>query len=107
MLPVTERLGEPRLDVENCIRELVDFGVAQTVRGSAPSRYQALRPSNDVAAELLDLFLERRPRSHQAAARSANFAYRLRNESFSTPVGPLRCFERMTSARPCWSVSSL
>src|SRR5215831_8981723 len=52
--------GRLRLDVENCIRELVDFGVAQTLRGSAPPRYQALRPSSGIAAELLDLFLERR-----------------------------------------------
>src|SRR5437764_1501276 len=48
-----------------------------------------------------DLLLEDRPRGHQLAARSANFAYRLRKESFSIPVGPLRCFERMISARPC------
>ena len=48
-----------------------------------------------------DLLLEDRPRGHQLAARSANFAYRLRKESFSIPVGPLRCFERMISASPC------
>ena len=42
-----------------------------------------------------------------AAARSENFAYRLRNDSLTESVGPLRCFARMTSARPCWSDSSL
>jgi DNA-binding NtrC family response regulator len=52
--------GRLRLDVENCVRELVDFGVAQIVRGSQPPCYQAQRPANDVALELLDLFLERR-----------------------------------------------
>ncbi len=52
--------GRLRLDVENCVRELVDFGVVQVMRGSAPPRYQAERPANDVASELLDNFLERR-----------------------------------------------
>src|SRR5262249_12811449 len=33
-------------------------------------------------------------------ARSANFAKRLRKASFSVPTGPLRCFARITSARP-------
>jgi len=51
--------GRLRLDVENCIRELVDFGVAQMVRGTTPG-YKAQRPANDVLAELLDNFLERR-----------------------------------------------
>ena len=41
-----------------------------------------------------------------AAARSANFAKRFRNESLIVSVGPFRCFARMTSASPCWSVSS-
>src|SRR4029078_8351541 len=55
-----QTFGRLRLDVENCVRELVDFGVAQIVRGSQPPCYQAQRPANDVALELLDLFLERR-----------------------------------------------
>src|SRR4051794_237846 len=46
-------------------------------------------------------------RHGHAAARSANFAYRFRNESFIASVGPLRCLARITSARPCWSDSSL
>jgi DNA-binding NtrC family response regulator len=48
-----------KLDVENCIRELVDFGVARTVPG-APPRYAARRPDLEAAADQLDLFLERR-----------------------------------------------
>ena len=44
--------------------------------------------------------------SRYAAARSANFAYRRSHESLIVPVGPLRCFARMTSAIPCWSDSS-
>jgi transcriptional regulator with PAS, ATPase and Fis domain len=52
--------GRLRLDVENCVKELVDFGVAAAVREATPSRYQAERPANDVALGLLDHFLERR-----------------------------------------------
>src|SRR6185295_11677341 len=35
-----QTFGRLKLDVENCIRELVDFGVARTVPG-APPRYAA------------------------------------------------------------------
>jgi transcriptional regulator with PAS, ATPase and Fis domain len=52
--------GRLKLDVENCVRELVDFGVVQVARGTTPLRYQAERPTHDLAAELLDSFLERR-----------------------------------------------
>src|SRR6202166_5038183 len=54
-----QTFGRLRLDVENCIRELVDFGVAHAIPGSPP-RYAAERPVNDAAADLLDHFLERR-----------------------------------------------
>ena len=54
-----QTFGRLRLDVENCLRELVDFGVSQVVPGATP-RYMAERPGNDVIADLLDLFLERR-----------------------------------------------
>src|SRR6476659_7583885 len=50
--------GRLKLDVENCVRELVDFGVVQAVHGSTPPRYQAERPTHDEAADLLDSFLE-------------------------------------------------
>src|SRR5262249_31838352 len=39
-------------------------------------------------------------------ARSANLAKRFRNESFTFPVGPLRCLARWSSAIPWASVSS-
>src|SRR5438105_9110551 len=55
-----QTFGRLRLDVENCVRELVDFGVAQVVSGSAPPRYMVDRPENDTVADLLDQFLERR-----------------------------------------------
>jgi hypothetical protein len=55
-----QTFGRLRLDVENCVRELVDFGVARVVPGSSPAQYAAERPRNEAAADLLDSFLERR-----------------------------------------------
>ena len=54
-----QTFGRLRMDVENCIRELVDFGVARVIPGSPP-RYTAARPTHEVVADLLDRFLERR-----------------------------------------------
>jgi DNA-binding NtrC family response regulator len=51
--------GRMRLDVDNCLNELVEFGVAQRVPGTPP-RYLAMRPVNKAIAQLVDLFLERR-----------------------------------------------
>jgi DNA-binding NtrC family response regulator len=51
--------GRMRLDVENCVSELVHFGLVKRVAGS-PSRYTAARPEQDVVARLLEDFLERR-----------------------------------------------
>src|ERR671923_2550224 len=45
-----QTFGRLRLDVENCVRELVDFGVAQLIPGSPP-RYMAARPANDAVVE--------------------------------------------------------
>ena len=53
-----QTFGRLRLDVENCVKELVEFGVAQTIPGEPP-RYAADRPSNDAVGDLLDQFLER------------------------------------------------
>jgi len=55
-----QTFGRLRLDVENCVRELADFGVARLVPGSSPPRYIAERPADEALAEQLDLFLERR-----------------------------------------------
>jgi DNA-binding NtrC family response regulator len=55
-----QTFGRLRLDVENCIHELVDFGVAHVIPGSLPSRYMVERPQNDAIVDLLDQFLERR-----------------------------------------------
>jgi DNA-binding NtrC family response regulator len=54
-----QTFGRLKLDVENCVRELADFGVVQAVAGS-PTRYIAVRPEPEALAELLDTFLERR-----------------------------------------------
>ena len=51
--------GRMRADVENCVLELVAFGVARTV-AATPERYQACRPASDGLASLVDDFLERR-----------------------------------------------
>src|SRR5215475_7424367 len=53
-----QTFGRLRLDVENCTRELVDFGVA-SASGDSPTRYSAERPAGALA-DLLDHFLERR-----------------------------------------------
>src|SRR3989475_13130896 len=54
-----QTFGRLRMDVENCVRELADFGVAFAVAGT-PVRYIAARPTNESLIELLDTFLERR-----------------------------------------------
>ena len=54
-----QTFGRLRLDVENCVRELVDFGVARIVAGT-PEKFMAERPAEEAVAEQLDLFLERR-----------------------------------------------
>jgi len=51
--------GRLRLDVENCLNELVGFGVAQRV-SSTPPKFGAARPDDEDSAALLDTFLERR-----------------------------------------------
>jgi len=56
-----QTFGRMRLDVENCMRELVAFGVAQKAAGGgATPRYAFQQPANDTARDLLDQFLERR-----------------------------------------------
>src|SRR5438874_12424952 len=45
-----QTFGRLRLDVENCVRELADFGVAKMLAGNPP-RYLAERPGDDGIAE--------------------------------------------------------
>jgi DNA-binding NtrC family response regulator len=54
-----QTFGRLRLDVENCVRELADFGLAAAVPGTPP-RYSFARPVSDALNDLLDHFLERR-----------------------------------------------
>jgi DNA-binding NtrC family response regulator len=54
-----QTFGRLKLDVENCVRELADFGVARAIPGT-PARYAAERPADGAVADLLDHFLERR-----------------------------------------------
>jgi hypothetical protein len=51
--------GRLRLDVENCLNELVVFGVHERIAGTPP-RFAAARPDDEDTAMLLDTFLERR-----------------------------------------------
>jgi transcriptional regulator with PAS, ATPase and Fis domain len=51
--------GRMRLDIDNCLGPLVDFGVVKQTTVN-PNRYAALKPESDVMAGLLDRFLERR-----------------------------------------------
>src|SRR5882757_8948269 len=55
-----QTFGRLKQDVENCVKELHDFGVAQVMPGSSPAKFMAERPGNETVADLLDHFLERR-----------------------------------------------
>jgi DNA-binding NtrC family response regulator len=54
-----QTFGRLRLDVENCLRELVDFGVVR-VGATTPATFGAERSVGEPLARLLDHFLERR-----------------------------------------------
>jgi DNA-binding NtrC family response regulator len=51
--------GRMRLDIDNCLNELVAVGLVRVLDGS-PVRYTAHRPSQPALAAMLDAFLERR-----------------------------------------------
>jgi DNA-binding NtrC family response regulator len=55
-----QTFGRMRLDVENCIRELAGFGLAQRSSGGGPPRYGYALPQSELVRDLLDRFLERR-----------------------------------------------
>ena len=52
-----QTFGRLRLDVENCARELVDFGVSEQIPGDPPRYMYRKTPQ---LADLLDQFMERR-----------------------------------------------
>src|SRR5688572_5231422 len=55
-----QTFGRMRLDVENCIRELAGFGLAQRIGNQGQPRYAFAQPENEAVRDLLDHFLERR-----------------------------------------------
>src|SRR5215210_2003605 len=55
-----QTFGRMRLDVENCLRELVTFGIAAKVADGETPRFGFHQPSSDAIRDLLDEFLERR-----------------------------------------------
>ena len=55
-----QTFGRMRLDVENCMRELVTFGVAGKMAGTGTPRFAFHQPPSDAIRDLLDEFLERR-----------------------------------------------
>jgi transcriptional regulator with GAF, ATPase, and Fis domain len=57
---IMQAFGRMRHDVENCVHELVEFGVARKVSADPPT-FVAARPGSEQGARLLDTFLERRP----------------------------------------------
>ncbi len=50
--------GRLRLDVDNCLAELVEFGLVRRLHGT-PARFGAPRPERPELAALVDAFLER------------------------------------------------
>jgi DNA-binding NtrC family response regulator len=55
-----QTFGRMRLDVENCIKELVAFGVVRRTSPSGTPRYAHASTDNDAMRDMLDQFLERR-----------------------------------------------
>ena len=56
---IMQTFGRMRQDIENCIRELVEFGVVRKHAGETAT-YGAVRPEAEPTAKLLDVFLEGR-----------------------------------------------
>jgi DNA-binding NtrC family response regulator len=57
---LAQTFGRMRLDIENCMRELVAFGLAQRLAGGGEARYTFVQPETELLQALLDDFLERR-----------------------------------------------
>ena len=56
---IMQAFGRMRLDVDNCVNELVEFGVVKKFAGDPPT-YGAQTPEQDNIAKLLEIFLEGR-----------------------------------------------
>ena len=55
-----QTFGRMRLDVDNCLRELVTFGIVRKTPGPGTAKYGFVQPDSDVLRDQLDHFLERR-----------------------------------------------
>ena len=55
-----QSFGRMRLDIENCLQELVNFGVAQVSTSDGERRYGFQSPASDAACTLIDQFRGRR-----------------------------------------------
>src|SRR6185437_10997586 len=55
-----QTFGRMRLDVDNCVRELVTFGIVRKTPGPGTAKYGFVQPDSDVLRDQLDHFLERR-----------------------------------------------
>src|SRR5204862_670025 len=55
-----QTFGRMRLDVDNCVRELVTFGIVRKISGAGAPKYGFVQPENETLRDLLDHFLERR-----------------------------------------------
>ncbi|MBY0497612.1 MAG: sigma-54 dependent transcriptional regulator [Cyanobacteria bacterium] len=56
---IMQAFGRMRQDVDNCVNELVDFGVVKKTAGDPPI-YEAIKPEHEAVAKLLEIFLEGR-----------------------------------------------
>ena len=56
---IMQAFGRMRLDVENCVKELVEFGVVEKLAGPSPT-YRARKPEQEAVGRLLEIFLEGR-----------------------------------------------
>src|SRR5919197_6312874 len=52
-----QTFGRMRLDVDNCVRELVTFGIVRKIAGAGAPRYGFIQPENETLRDLLDHFL--------------------------------------------------
>lgn len=55
-----QTFGRMKLDIDNCLRELVTFGLARKLQDAPDSRWGLRQPEDAAVRELLDSFLERR-----------------------------------------------
>jgi transcriptional regulator with PAS, ATPase and Fis domain len=56
-----QAFGRMRLDIENCVRELVTFGIAEELTDAEATRYRFRPPVHEHERRLIETFLERRP----------------------------------------------